>query len=81
MHKVPRANSGNCRLQAASSQKLALIEIPQPAAGTRPATLDERAALKLRRMLARGEAERAELWHQVCSSSCRRGSGCSINHD
>jgi hypothetical protein len=29
--------------------------------------MDERAALKLRKVLAQSEAERAELWRQVCS--------------
>lgn len=54
-------------MQTASGQKLVLIEIPEPAAGTQPATVDARAALRLRKVLAKSEAERAELWRQVCS--------------
>ena len=58
------------RMQTARGQKLILIEIQEPAAGTQPATVDARAALKLRTVLARSEAERAELWRQVCSGAC-----------
>lgn len=47
-----------------AGSKLALIEIAEPAAGKQPATVDEAAALKLRKLLARYEVERAELWRQ-----------------
>jgi hypothetical protein len=65
-------------MQTTSGQKLVLIEIPEPAAGTQPATVDARAALKLRKELAKSEAERAELWRQVCSGLCKQSHSATL---
>lgn len=80
LHLPMQLNTPVDCVQAAGGQKLALIEIPQPAAGTQPATVDELAALKLRKVLAQNEVERAELWRQVCTSECIRGQAAAVLH-